>query len=291
MKSWRIELSTPISDFPAPFDLSINFPGSVSPDTRPGYSGWAVNKNQLLQVAKSLRDECGYDYLSSITGVDYLPDGKMEVVYQVYKSTGGPGLLFKVQELREDPIEVPSLVDIYPGAQLQEREIWDLFGIKFVDHPDLRRILMWECFEGHPLRKDWKEAYFEEENKPYNTRWPEGHHARVETRNPFNDNIKYPGGFDPEKWVPKGEDALYGALVKINDDHKSELGTDRMVVNLGPQHPSTHGVFRVAVVLDGETIVNLKPVLGFLHRNHEKIGERNTYLMNMPYTDWIIYPR
>ncbi|MFH2103180.1 MAG: NADH-quinone oxidoreductase subunit D [Chloroflexota bacterium] len=58
---------------------------------------------------------------------------------------------------------------------------------------------------------------------------------------------------------------------------------------MGPQHPSTHGVFRVAVILDGETIVSLKPVMGYLHRNHEKIGERNTYLMNMPYTDRLDY--
>ncbi len=58
---------------------------------------------------------------------------------------------------------------------------------------------------------------------------------------------------------------------------------------MGPQHPSTHGVFRAAVILDGETIVSLKPVMGYLHRNHEKIGERNTFLQNMPYTDRLDY--
>ncbi len=67
------------------------------------------------------------------------------------------------------------------------------------------------------------------------------------------------------------------------------LGSDHIIVNLGPQHPSTHGVFRVAVILDGETIVSLKPVMGYLHRNHEKIGERNTFIMNMPYTDRLDY--
>ena len=61
------------------------------------------------------------------------------------------------------------------------------------------------------------------------------------------------------------------------------------IVNMGPQHPSTHGVFRAAVVLDGETILSLKPVMGYLHRNHEKIGERNTFLQNMPYTDRLDY--
>jgi NADH-quinone oxidoreductase subunit D/NADH-quinone oxidoreductase subunit C/D len=67
------------------------------------------------------------------------------------------------------------------------------------------------------------------------------------------------------------------------------LKTDKVTVNLGPQHPSTHGVFRMAVTLDGETIVDLKPVMGYLHRNHEQIGERNTFIMNMPYTDRLDY--
>jgi NADH-quinone oxidoreductase subunit C/D len=62
-----------------------------------------------------------------------------------------------------------------------------------------------------------------------------------------------------------------------------------MMVNLGPQHPSTHGVFRMVCLLDGETIMDLKPVMGYLHRNHEKIGERNTYLQNMPFTDRLDY--
>ncbi|MFA9404345.1 MAG: NADH-quinone oxidoreductase subunit D [Anaerolineales bacterium] len=77
-------------------------------------------------------------------------------------------------------------------------------------------------------------------------------------------------------------------------DHKSkgngyDVETDQIVVNLGPQHPSTHGVFRMVVTLEGETIVDLKPVMGYLHRNHEQIAERNTYLMNMPFTDRLDY--
>ncbi len=271
-------------------DLSERFPGTVTPDTRPGYSGWIVEKGKLLEVAATLRDEFNYDYLSHVTGVDYLPDARMEVVYQVYKTTGGPGLMFKVQAPREDPVEIPSLVSVYPGAELQEREAWDLLGIKFTGHPDLRRILMWEGFSGHPLRKDWKEAYYEEDVKPFKTRWPEGRHIPAESKNPFGDNIRYPDGFDPEKWIPEDpEKALYGALAKIQVQDESGINTDHIIVNMGPQHPSTHGVFRVAVMLDGETIVSLKPVMGYLHRNHEKIGERNTYLMNMPYTDRLDY--
>jgi NADH:ubiquinone oxidoreductase subunit C len=137
-------------------DLSQRFPGSVSVDTRPGYTGWLVTKEALLEVASVIRDELGFDLLSSVTGVDYFPD-KMEVVYQAYKTTGGPGIFFKVQLLRVDPIEIPSVTAIWPGADFQEREIWDLYGIKFTGHPDLRRILMWEGFKDYPMRKDYQE--------------------------------------------------------------------------------------------------------------------------------------
>jgi NADH-quinone oxidoreductase subunit D/NADH-quinone oxidoreductase subunit C/D len=72
-------------------------------------------------------------------------------------------------------------------------------------------------------------------------------------------------------------------------DSTPGLKTDKITVNLGPQHPSTHGVFRMVVTLDGETVVDLKPVMGYLHRNHEQIGERNTFIMNMPFTDRLDY--
>ena len=269
-------------------DLSNRFPGILTTDTRPGYSGWMIDKANLLEFATIMRDELGYDYLSSVTGVDYLPEGKLEVVYHAYKTIGGPGVVFKVQVPREDQEEIPSLVSIYPGAELQEREIWDLYGIKFNGHPDLRRILMWEGFAGHPMRKDWHEPYFEEEAKPYKSRWPEGKHALAEGKNIYGDNITYPKGFNPENQTFDPEEALYNALRTYQKDEVG-LDTDHIIVNLGPQHPSTHGVFRVAVMLDGENIVNLKPVMGYLHRNHEKIGERNTFIMNMPYTDRLDY--
>jgi NADH:ubiquinone oxidoreductase subunit D/NADH:ubiquinone oxidoreductase subunit C len=273
-------------------DLSAKFPGVVVLDERENYSGWIVEKDSLIEVATFLRDELGYDLLSSVTGVDYLPDEKMEVVYQAYKTTGGPGIFFKVQIPRVDPMETPSVIEIWPGADFQEREIWDLYGIKFVGHPDLRRILTWEGFEGHPMRKDWQEAFFEEEGKPFKSRWPEGNHVGAEEKNPYNDNLKFPKKFDPdpEKWTPTDpEEALYASLKKAITTDEEGLETDQIIVNMGPQHPSTHGVFRAVVVLDGETVTSLKPVMGYLHRNHEKIGERNTFLQNMPYTDRLDY--
>jgi len=272
-------------------NLEARFPGKVNKDDRPGYSGYVVKPEALLEVAGALRDQLGYRYLSSVTAVDYLAEGLMEVVYHAYRIEGGPAVLFKSQVPREDS-RLPSLVPLFPGAEFQEREAWDLFGIHFEGHPDLRRILMWEGFHGHPMRKDWREAYFEEEGKPYKTRWPEGKVHRIEDKVPYGHNVSYPPEFSPEGWVPEEDVALYAGLGKIEGNGNGKgarLETEQIIVNLGPQHPSTHGVFRMVARLDGETVVDLRPVMGYLHRNHEKIGERNTFLMNMPFTDRLDY--
>jgi NADH:ubiquinone oxidoreductase subunit D/NADH:ubiquinone oxidoreductase subunit C len=274
---------------PSTPDLAARFPGMVTAETRPNFKGWIVAKESLIEVATVLRDEFGYDLLSSVTGVDYFPEDRMEVVYHAYKTTGGPGLEFKVQVPRVDPIEVPSLIGVWPGVDFQEREAWDLLGIRFTGHPDLRRILLWEGFEGYPMRKDWKEGFYEEPTKPFKSRWPDGKFYMAEDKNPFKDNLTYPQNFDPEKWIPEGDALLYGSLARYTLKQPDGLGTDRIVVNMGPQHPSTHGVFRAAITVDGETVVGLKPVIGYLHRNHDKIGERNTYIQNMPYTDRLDY--
>ena len=277
---------------PAPTTTEIKldeqFPGAVTKDARKGYTGYLVTPDKLIEVATHLRDQAGYNYLSSATAVDYLEEGKLEMVYHLYNiQAGGPALLLKAQTPRDEAV-LPSLVPVFPGADFQEREAWDLYGIRFTGHPNLKRILMWEGFHGHPMRKDWKEAYFEEEGKPFEARWPGGEVYRAEQNNPFGHNVKYPAGFTVEGWVPEGDKALYAGMGAITEAG-SVMKTDHIVVNLGPQHPSTHGVFRVVLTLDGETIVDLQPVMGYLHRNHEKIGERNTYLMNMPFTDRLDY--
>jgi len=165
-----------------------------------------------------------------------------------------------------------------------------LLGIRFEGHPDLRRILMWEGFEGFPMRKDWREPYYEEDFKPLKSRWPEGgNFSRAEDHNPFGKNIDFPAGFDPEAFTPDNDSMLYASLSRSKHPGGTSLKVDTVIVNMGPQHPSTHGVFRMVVAVEGETVVGLKPVMGYLHRNHEKIGERNTFLMNMPYTDRLDY--
>ncbi len=263
------------------------FPEWVRIDEREGYEGLIVESTQLVPLMQTLRDEFGYDSLTSVTGVDYLPEEIMEVVYHIYKSTGGSILVIKTQVPRAKSI-VPSLVDLFPGAAFQEREAWDLLGIRFEGHPNLKRILMWEGFAGHPLRKDWQEAFFEGEFKPYEDRWPEGKVSKIEASNPHHENIAYPKGFNPETWIPEGEELLFQGTTVIEQEDPG-IETEQLVINLGPQHPSTHGVFRMVAVLEGETVVDLEPVMGYLHRNHEKIAERNTFSMNMPYTDRLDY--
>lgn len=268
--------------------LKEKFGEAIQDDTRERFTGHIVPVDQLVEIAEFLRDDLGFNYLSSVTGVDLIEDGKMEVVYHTYSiREGGGSVVIKVHVDRENPV-VPTLVPVWPGADFQEREIWDLYGIWFEGHPDPRRILMWDGFEGHPMRKDWKEAFFEEEAKPFGSRWPGGNVVRVEEQNPYGKNVQYPSG-----WVPEGVDfetdtELYSGMT-ISKDESEGMKTDKVTVNLGPQHPSTHGVFRMVVTLDGETIVDLKPVMGYLHRNHEKIGERNTFIMNIPYTDRLDY--
>jgi NADH/F420H2 dehydrogenase subunit C len=134
--------------------LIARFPEYVSLDDRKGYEGYIVEVEHLIEVVTALRDDFGYDYLSSVTGVDYLPDDFIEVVYHLYRSTGGSAIVIKTRASREET-SVPSLVPIYPGADFQEREAWDLMGIRFEGHPDLRRILTDYGFSGHPFRKDF----------------------------------------------------------------------------------------------------------------------------------------
>src|SRR3990170_3234241 len=232
----------PVAPAPAaePTELEKRFPGAVKRDTRPGYEGHIVEAGKLREVATAIRDEMCYDYLSSLTAVDYFSDAPnannfLEVAYHLFKSTGGGSLVYKVQVPRDKAV-VPSLIDIYPGADFQEREAWDLYGVNFEGHPDLRRILMWEGFHGHPMRKDWIEPYFEEEVKPFKNRWPEGQVYRIEDHNPFGKNVKYPAGFDPEGFKESADPALYESLERAARQYSEDIDTEQVVVNLGPQH-------------------------------------------------------
>jgi NADH:ubiquinone oxidoreductase subunit D/NADH:ubiquinone oxidoreductase subunit C len=264
--------------------------------------------SKLIEVATYVRDELKYDMLTNLTAVDYIKDNAIEVVYQVSRTKGGAPFTYKLRLPRpsgnDKTAPVPSLVPVYPGAEFQEREAYDMYGIPFEGNPDLRRILLWEGFAGWPLRKDWKEAYFEGDTKPFESRWPGGAHKLAEERVPWEDNVNYPPGFDPLNFTQNPDGDLYEKIQRngknghangvMDANHNNlydgeELQTDEIIVNMGPQHPSTHGVLRMVVKLDGETVTDLKLALGYLHRNHEKIGERNTWLHNIPFTDRLDY--
>jgi NADH-quinone oxidoreductase subunit C len=117
---------------------------------------WAVVKSdQLVEACTILRDDHDFDFrfLDSLTGVDRLDH--FEVVYDVVSISHNHGAVVKTRCPDRDNPEVPSLVPVWRGAHLQERETFDLMGIRFAGHPDLRRIFLWDGFPGHPLRKDW----------------------------------------------------------------------------------------------------------------------------------------
>ncbi len=149
---------------PSVEDLKVAIEHQV-PGTSMGVEGpyLLVESRDLLRVCHFLKDAPDYqmDYVANLTAIDYPPDpavggaGRIEMVYHLYSMTKRHGpVAIKAKLPRANPV-MPSLVPIYRGAEFQEREVYDLFGVTFEGHPDLRRILMWEGFKGHPLRKDY----------------------------------------------------------------------------------------------------------------------------------------
>jgi NADH-quinone oxidoreductase subunit C/D len=155
-------------------------------------------------------------------------------------------------------LQAPSLCALWPNANWYEREVWDMFGILFDGHPDLRRILMPESWIGHPLRKD--------------------HVSRATERGPF---VMSEAAMEAELAAMQALPVTAGLV--------NEADEDTMILNLGPNHPSLHGVLRLVVKLRGEEITDVLPEIGFHHRGAEKIGERQSWHSFIPYTDRIDY--
>ncbi|MFP5405338.1 MAG: NADH-quinone oxidoreductase subunit C/D, partial [Gammaproteobacteria bacterium] len=186
------------------------------------------------------------------------PDSDFTGVYHLLSFERNSYVRLKVP-LEGEALALPSIVDLWPAANWYEREAWDMFGIGFEGHPHMRRILLPPTWQGHPLRKDFPARATD--MAPY--RLPE---AREEAE---QEAMR----FEPEAWGMR----------------RSHAGTDFMFLNLGPNHPSVHGVFRVVLQLDGETIVDAVPDIGFHHRGAEKMGERQSWHTYIPYTDRIDY--
>ncbi|HEY3396500.1 MAG TPA: NADH-quinone oxidoreductase subunit C/D [Armatimonadota bacterium] len=154
---------------------------------------------------------------------------------------------------------LPTITGLWPAANWYEREAWDMFGVGFTGHPRLRRLLMPEWWEGHPLRRE--------------------HPARATELPPYvadagrEEREDETLQFRPEEWGM----------------HPRRADHDLMILNLGPQHPSTHGLLRLVLELDDEQIVDVVPDIGFHHRGVEKMGERQSWHSYIPYTDRVDY--
>ena len=237
-------------------------------ETRDGIPTVWVPGEKAPDVLRFLKTEADkpYPMLYDLTGIDERvrtnlgdrPDSDFTVLYHLLSFQRNEDIRIKVA-LKGDFPSLGSAVDIWPSANWYEREVWDMFGISFEGHPHLKRILMPSTWQGHPLRKE--------------------HPARATEMGPFS--------LPDEK-----EEAEQEALQFRPDDwgmktHRED--TDFLFLNLGPQHPGTHGLLRVILELDGEEIVDSVIDIGYHHRGAEKMGERQSWHTFIPYTDRIDY--
>jgi NADH-quinone oxidoreductase subunit C/D len=227
-----------------------------------------VSRDKVHSVLRFLKEEVNNPYrtLYDLFAIDERvrinrqgqPDSDFTIIYHLLSYDRNEDVRIKVA-LEGDFPSLKSIADIWPSANWYEREAWDLFGINFEGHPHLRRILMPPTWEGHPLRKD--------------------HPARATEMEPFRlpdekeEAEQRELQFRPEEWGMK----------------TAREDTDFLFLNLGPQHPGTHGLLRVILELDGEEIVDAVLDIGYHHRAAEKMGERQSWHTYIPYTDRIDY--
>lgn len=227
-----------------------------------------VGRDSLVTVLNYLKNEITNPFrmLYDITAIDErsysnrngLPQSDFTIVYHLLSFDRNNDIRIKVP-LKDNDVNVPTITDLWQNANWYEREAFDMFGINFNGHKYLRRLLMPLTWNGHPLRKD--------------------HPARATEMGPFqlpdDKQIREQDAlhFNPDEWGMK----------KHSDD------SDFMFLNLGPQHPGTHGVLRLVLQLDGEDIVDIVPDIGFHHRGAEKMAERQSWHTFIPYTDRVDY--
>ncbi len=237
-----------------------SFVEQATPDRTPTL--W-LQPDRLLPVLTHLKAR--FPMLLDLFAIDerlreHKPEGAADftVVYHLFNLRDCEELRLKVATTDAES-RVPSICAVYANANWYEREAWDMFGVVFSGHPNLRRILLPPTWEGHALRKE--------------------HPARATEMEPFS--------LDEEKQAQEQEALLFRpeewGMSRASED------TEYMFLNLGPNHPSVHGVFRIALQLDGEVVVDAVPDIGYHHRGAEKMGERQTWHSYIPYTDRIDY--
>jgi NADH-quinone oxidoreductase subunit C/D len=235
----------------APQMLKEQFPDAVlATISFRGEETVVVKKEAILPICRFLAQEpaLSFDYLTDICGVDY-PDRekRFEVVYHLYSMGHNTRLRLKTAVGEGEALS--TVESVWKAASWFEREAYDMLGIGFEGHHDLRRLLTWDGYQGHPLRKDFP---------------------------------------------TKGEDFGHYEVPAIPPDAFSTMpeevaGERQMVLNMGPQHPATHGVLRVVLKLDGEVIRDAVPYVGHLHRGVEKLAEQMTYQQAITLTDRLDY--
>lgn len=223
---------------------------------------------ELLGKMKQLREVEKMDYLRSLTGMDWgVPEENdtpetlrgLGVVYHLESTATGKRLCVKTSTLDREQPHLPSVTHLWKGAELPEREVYDFFGIIFTGHPDMRRLFLREDWVGFPFRKD---------NNP-------------EAENPLR--------MTNEETI----DTTYIYKVKDNGTlsrtERKLFEDDEYVINIGPQHPATHGVLRFRASLVGEEINKIDVHCGYIHRGIEKMNESLTYPQTLALTDRLDY--
>lgn len=252
-------------------ELNAHFGDKLTPqETRDSIPTFWVEGLSLKDVLKFLKSGIPEPYrmLYDLTAIDERvrrhrdgqPECAFSLVYHLLSYGRNTDVRIKVP-LRDEMPRAESVTDIWPSANWYEREAWDMFGISFDGHPDLRRILLPAGWKGHALRKEHPARATE--MPPF--RFSDSKAAREEDRERFR----------PEEWGMTG-----------NCDGEDR---DCMFLNMGPNHPGTHGLLRVVLELDGEEIRDAAMDIGYHHRGAEKMGERQTWHTYIPYTDRVDY--
>ncbi len=210
---------------------------------------FVVDKRRIVETLRAFKNDLKFSLPLDLWAVDYPErEKRFDVMYQLYSLASNERMRLKVCVGEDEP--VPSSLSVFKGFDWFEREAWDMYGVRFDGHPNLRRILTHEAFQGHPLRKDYDPAQ----------RW-----------------------LCTEKDVAKIIPTIDSRFENVDTDF------ERVTLNLGPSHPATHGTLRIVVTLDGETIIGAEQEIGYLHRCFEKSCETHTYQQAIPFTDRLNY--
>ncbi|MDE6361307.1 MAG: NADH-quinone oxidoreductase subunit D [Muribaculaceae bacterium] len=213
---------------------------------------------KLHDLVKSLRDDCGFDYLVTIVGMDWV--SSLGCIYYLTSSATKEFVSVKVQTTDRDNPMIHSIADLYRIAGIYEREVYDFYGIIFINNPDMRRLFLNIDWVGYPLRKDYDAN-------------PEINPVSIENERQTDHT---------DIWVEQPDGSIKHERPRVFNEND-------FVVNIGPQHPATHGVLRFRTAVDGETIQKIDVYMGYIHRGVEKLCEDLGYMQTLHFMDRLDY--